>query len=64
MDALEAHRIAIALESIAAEIKALRDAWEAAPMQEINRKMLAHMERQEGGIAAPTLVFPGGKPGH
>ena len=64
MEIAEAHRIALALESIAAELKALREDWNAAPMQAINRKMLAQLERQESGVAAPTLVFPGGKSNH
>ncbi len=64
MSVSDMKRVAAALEEIAAELKALREAWLSAPMQEINRRMLAQIERQEGGIAAPTLVFPGGKPGH
>jgi hypothetical protein len=53
-----------ALRDIAGELRLLREAWLSAPMQEINRRMLAQIERQEGSsIAAPTLVFPGGKPG-
>jgi hypothetical protein len=64
MDQQIAEEIAIALKGIHAELKALREDWNAAPMQEINRKMLEQLKRQESGVAAPTLVFPGGKSNH
>lgn len=63
MDQVTAERIAIALEKCANALDALRDKYEGAALHKINDRMLAQIERQEGGIAAPTLVFPGGKPG-
>lgn len=64
MDQQTAERIATALESVAEDLKGLRAFYEGAALHEINRRMLAQIERQEGGIAAPTLVFPGNKPGN
>jgi hypothetical protein len=63
MDQVTAERIAIALEKCANALDALRDKYESAAMHEINEKMLEQIKRQESGVAAPTLVFPG-KPGH
>lgn len=59
MDQQTAERIAVALEKCAAELTAMREKYENAALHKINDRMLAQIERQEGGIAAPTLVFPG-----
>jgi len=55
---IDARALVLTLGNLCLEIKLFREAWMAAPMQEINVIMLENMKRQMSGIA-PVIAMPG-----
>ena len=60
---VDARAIVLTLGKLAMEVHLLREAWMEAPMQEINRIMLANLRQQQSGIA-PVIAMPGSGRGH